>query len=495
MQWLCQPLAAYEGCQKNYDLWFVLIFASLVRKKYMARCATLCETSLCAWPSPLIISDDGSNRPRLSNLISATVDEPGRQERITLAILVWGFWIISIVWLLALVYNLVSIQRAPRLPRNDTQPLSAREATDHRATEKDGAPLVSILVPARNEAARVLTRSIRSMLAQDYPNFEVIAVDDRSTDNTLDLLEEIAARDSRLKVIRGRSLPPGWIGKPWALEQARRESLGAWLLATDADVIFHPTLLRQAVNLAEAEFYDALTLAPAVSSDSFWAKLVMPVAGWMIMLVYPVWRVNNPQSEVALGVGGFFLMRRDAHDHIGGYEAIRADVTDDLNTARLFKRAGFKLHLAAAPTLLWTPMYANLKELFEGFGKNAFVGAGSSAARAVLSGMLNLALTVAPLITALVAFAIMFIEGSRDLLPLALAASTAYLSLVAAFTPVYKETSTPTIFALLSFLAHALMVIILFHSMWRMMTGRGVVWKSRNLYRKGAQDSTIDPSD
>jgi chlorobactene glucosyltransferase len=402
---------------------------------------------------------------------------------------------ISIAWLGALVYNVLSIRRAPRLPRDESRPATARASVEEASGESGVGPLVSILVPARNEGARVLTQSIRSMLAQDYPNFEVVAVDDRSTDDTLELLEEVARADARLKVIRGRALPAGWIGKPWALEQAKRVARGEWLLATDADVVFHPTVLSLAMRLAEAEHYDALTLAPDVSSDSFWARLVMPVAGWMIMLVYPVRRVNDPRSEVALGVGGFFLMRRTAHDHVGGYEAIRADVTDDLNTARLLKRAGFRLHLAAAPALLWTPMYANLKELFEGFGKNAFVGSGSSAVRAALSGTLDLALTVAPLVTALIAFTIILVGGSGVLLPLALAASAAYLSLVAAFAPVYKETRTPTGFALLSFLAHAVMVMILFHSTWRMITGRGVVWKSRNLYRASAADSTPDPGD
>jgi chlorobactene glucosyltransferase len=445
------------------------------------------------------ITGSRSGERHLSNLKSATIEESGSQERITLTILIWAFYIIATAWLCALAYNVFSVKRAPRLPRNESSNASsfarARANSEERSAEFSNASRVSILVPARNEAGRVLIQSVRSMLAQDYPNFEVIAVDDRSTDNTLELLEEVARGDSRLKVVRGSSLPAGWIGKPWALEQAKRESRGEWLLATDADIIFHPTVLRQAMNLAEAEYYDALTLVPDVSTNSFWAKLVMPVAGWMIMMVYPVWRVNNPRSEVALGVGGFFLMRRAAHDEVGGYEAIRADVTDDLNTARLLKRARFRLHLAAAPTMLWTPMYANLKELFEGFGKNAFVGSGSSAARAALSGTLDLVFTVAPLVTALIAFAIIVIKGSSDLLPLALAATAAYVSLVLAFAPVYKETRTPISFALLTFLAHAVMVMILFHSTWRMMTGRGVVWKSRNLYKASAPDSTLDSSD
>ena len=209
----------------------------------------------------------------------------------------------------------------------------------------------------------------------------------------------------------------------------------------------------------------------------------MPIAGWLIMFLYPVWRVNDPQSEAALGVGGFMLMRREAHEIAGGYAAIRADVTDDLNTARLLKRAGFRLHLAAAPDLISTPMYSNLRELFEGFGKNAFAGSGASALRAIAGASGIISFTLAPLLIALTASAIYFIDpGAGHLLSIAVAGFAAYLGLAASFVPVYLETKIPAGYAFLSFLGHCLMALILLHSTWRMLTGRGVVWKSRTLY-------------
>lgn len=380
------------------------------------------------------------------------------------------------MWLLALAYNLVSIRTGPRLTRNGS-----------RAGGAADAPLVSVLVPARNEAGRILAESVRSMLAQDYPRFEVIAVDDRSSDSTLEILREIAREDARLTVIRGEPLPAGWIGKPWAMEQARRASGGEWLLATDADMTFDASALRLAMNLALSEGYDALTLAPNITSSSFWGRLVMPIAGWLILLLYPVWKVNDPRSDVALGIGGFLLMRRAAHDHVGGYEAIRADVTDDLSTARLLKRAGFRLHLAAAPDLISTPMYSNLRELFEGFGKNAFVGSGGSALRAIAGAVGVVSFTTAPLLIALVATAIWLIDPRAvALLPVALAGFAAYLALVASFVPLYLETKLPPGYAFLSFLGHGLMALILLSSTWRVLTGRGVVWKSRNLYAPAA---------
>jgi chlorobactene glucosyltransferase len=324
------------------------------------------------------------------------------------------------------------------------------------------------------------------MLAQDYPAFEVLAVDDRSTDSTPDLLAEIAREDSRLTVIQGEPLPGGWVGKPWALEQARRASRGEWILATDADMIFEPSVLRLAMGLALAEGLDCVTLAPRITTGSFWGRLIMPVAGWLIMLLYPVRKVNDPESDVALGIGGFLLMRREAHDLVGGYEAIRGDVTDDLNTARLLKRAGFRLHLAAAPELISTPMYSNLREIFEGFGKNSFAGSGESALRAVAGAVGAFSLTSAPLLIVLIASIVYLIDPSaKGLLSIALAGLAAYLALAASFVPVYLETKAPPAYAFLSFLGHGLMALILLHSTWRTVTGRGVVWKSRNLYGPG----------
>jgi chlorobactene glucosyltransferase len=292
-------------------------------------------------------------------------------------------------------------------------------------------------------------------------------------------------------VVQGEPLPSGWIGKPWALEQARHASRGEWILATDADMIFDPSALRLAMNLALNEGYDAVTLAPNITSDSFWGRLVMPIAGWLIMFLYPVWRVNDPRSDVALGIGGFLLVRRAAHERVGGYEAIRADVTDDLNTARLLKRAGFRLHLAAAPELISTPMYSNLRELFEGFGKNAFAGSGGSALRAIAGAVGLVSFTSAPLLIALTATVIYFTgHEAGPLLSVALAGFAAYLALAASFVPLYVETKLPPGYAFLSFLGHGLMALILLSSTWRMLTGRGVVWKSRNLYA-----STADAED
>jgi hypothetical protein len=229
------------------------------------------------------------------------------------------------------------------------------------------------------------------------------------------------------------------------------------------------------MGLAQSRGCAAVTLVPGFCSESFWARLVMPVIGWAISLFYPFWLVNNQRSRVALGVGGFFLARRGALDQVGGYEAIRGEVVDDLRMAQLIKRAGFRLYLASAYDLLQTPMYSSLAEIFEGMGKNSFAGVGSSLPLAILSALANLMATTAP---AVFAIALPLLGESK----LALSALLAYFSMAISFVPVYVEARVSPLYAPLSFLANVILVLILVISTWRVVTGRGVTWKSRRLY-------------
>jgi chlorobactene glucosyltransferase len=400
--------------------------------------------------------------------------------------ILWTFWIISLIWIGALIYNVACAQLAPYVPR-------VRKVDFETAAldfELGRAPLVSVLVPARNEAQRILAKSLRSMLAQDYPAYEVIVVDDRSSDDTLSILNEIAAGDNRLKVVSGTPLPEGWLGKAWALHQAAQVSRGQWLLATDADMIFSSDALSQSVSVVVREGYDALSLIPALGSQGFWERVVMPVAGWSILMLYPFWRVNSPRSKVALGAGGFFLIRRTALDQVGGYAAVRREVVEDVATARLLKANGLRLNLSAGPSVCSTPMYTGLRDLFEGFSKNAFAGSGSSVTRVLLLSFMNLVLAAAPAITSICALsALAFTGGRHGGGPLA-AAGAAYLTMVLSFVPVYSRAKVPVQYALWAWLANLIMILILLSSTWRIVTGRGVSWKSRNLYPRPSDEST-----
>src|SRR5215510_8139901 len=152
-------------------------------------------------------------------------------------IVISALWLVAFAWLVILILTLHGLSRQrPLLP-----------TTNLRLTASD-APLVSILVPARNEEHRVLEACIRSILAQDYGKFEVIAVDDCSTDTTGAILENLAKSDARLRLIHGQELPLGWLGKPHSMQQALNHAGGEWILATDADMIFEPSALRTALD-------------------------------------------------------------------------------------------------------------------------------------------------------------------------------------------------------------------------------------------------------
>jgi chlorobactene glucosyltransferase len=319
------------------------------------------------------------------------------------------------------------------------------------------------------------------MARQDYPNLEIVAVDDRSTDRTFDVLEQMARSEPRLRVVRGEALPPGWLGKPWALEQAKRAARGSWVLATDADIVFAPQAVRAGLSAAFRRRLDAISLVPVALGDSLLTRVALPVAAWMIAMAFPLTKTNDPESPVALGCGAFMLMRREALDAAGGYEAIRAEVADDLATARALKEAGRRFRLESGLDLLRTPMYTSLGELWHGFSKNAFVGAGHSLAAAARDGAIDLLVAVAPPVIAVAAFALWLGAGVPEAMPVAIAALAAYAASVAAFLPVYGALGQPRLLALLAPLGHLVMVLVLANSTFRHLSGRGVPWKGQKV--------------
>ena len=174
-------------------------------------------------------------------------------------------------------------------------------------------PFVSILVPARNEVT-ALPDLLASLLALDYPNFEIIFVDDNSVDGTGALAEEWSRRPEargRLRVIHNRQLPQDWSGKVYALHLAARAAQGEWLLATDADVVFHPRALRLAVDLALARGAALLSLTPYFEYGTFWEKVVLPAFSMLLFALFPLRRVNDPGSPRAIAAGAFILMRAE----------------------------------------------------------------------------------------------------------------------------------------------------------------------------------------
>ncbi len=389
-------------------------------------------------------------------------------------VLVLIAWAIVLLWLIGALLTLHGFREQKSL----------ESAGASEALMKGDAPAVSVLVPARNEEGRVLPACIRSILSQDYGRFEVVAVNDRSTDATGSILHAIARADARLRVVDGVEPPPGWLGKPHAMQQALDASEGEWVLATDADMIFEPAALRTAVTHALDNNYDAVTLVPHIVCLTFWERVFMPVFGWFILLAAPVQRVNNPSRREAMGVGGFFLLRKEWLLRVGGYRALRGEVAEDLRLAELLKQAGARLRIEYAPTLVSTRMYPTFRGIWEGFSKNLFAGAQFSLFWTILGGVGILLGVVAPLLAAVACAIALLIGAPVEWLGLLVPALLVWVIQVATFAAVNLTFKTPIAYALTVPLGHALFVAILFNSAFRIATGSGVTWKGRKLYER-----------
>jgi chlorobactene glucosyltransferase len=247
------------------------------------------------------------------------------------------------------------------------------------------APDLSIIVPARNEA-RQIEQCIRSLLAQDYPHFEVIVVDDRSDDDTAAIVERIAAEDPRLQLISGKPLPSGWVGKPWALQQGAQHARGEWLLFTDADTIHEPNAATASLVYARAHNLDVLSVLTEQLMVTPAERIFLPTILWIIAFaIGSLDAINDPANESALFNGQYILALRRVYREIGGHEAVRGEIAEDLELARFLKRDGrFRTALVGASGLVRVRMYHTFGEIWNGFVKNFWVGARNQRALATI---------------------------------------------------------------------------------------------------------------
>ena len=259
----------------------------------------------------------------------------------------------------------------------------------------DDPPMVSVCVPARNEE-RGIQACLLSLLKQDYPNFEVIVVNDHSTDRTGELIRHLAEKNSRLIALEGADLPEGWLGKPFALYQAFQKAKGEILLFTDADPVFEPHALSTAVFTLQERDLDALTLMPKAEFGSFWERAVQPVIFGFIASLTRFKNVNNPDHKSAMGFGAFLMFKRSAYETIGGHAGGKADVLEDVLIAKRLKKAGLKLLVADAKCLFSIRMYYGLREIWTGWRKNMFLAMKRSVTRAMYYVFMVLAFLLTP---------------------------------------------------------------------------------------------------
>jgi chlorobactene glucosyltransferase len=399
-----------------------------------------------------------------------------KKSRLSFARLLLWTHVISIIGF----YIVLWFRTNPKRGEGRDQKQPARPQTLATST-----PSVSIIVPARNEE-RNIRRCITSLLEQDYNNFEVIVVDDDSTDGTAHILDEIAREHphgDRLWVLRLRELPRGWAGKPHALHAGTREAHSDWLLFTDADTWHAPEALRTALAQAINEDVDLFTLYSEQQLTGFWNKVLMPLVFTGINMQYPVKQVNDPNSPVAIANGQYILLRRAVYEQLGGYARpdLRATLLDDRDLAIVVKSNGFRLRLDNSKGLIRTWMYEGLDEIWRGWRKNAFIGSRGGLPFVFLM-LLGLPMTaIVPFVLPLLAL-LRARKGKVARGEFALAGTLELAALLAYRTWLNQHMHVPWYYVFTHPLAAALFEGILAESAWRVLTRKGVDWRGRQYY-------------
>ena len=372
-------------------------------------------------------------------------------------------WLIPGAYLLLLA--VIVVRYARRGPRLADYPPQA------------SGPLVSVIIPARNEAENI-ARCVRSVLTAAYAPFEVIVVDDRSSDGTGEIVERLAATaeaGGRLRLLRGAELPPGWFGKPWAVVQGHRAARGEVLLFTDADTAHTPQLLPRTVAVLEREQVDLVSLLARQEMVSFWERLVQPhVFLALASRVGDLRRVCRTRVVWdAIAAGQYILTRRAAYEAVGTHEVVRNTVTEDVALAQAYARAGRDIFLVHAVEFMATRMYKSLGEIVERWLKNLALGVPLMLPPIAVVRRLAPYVMWLPVLAWVVPPIVWALTGSP------VAAATTVIS-VLIWAEVYRREGAPLWYVLLYPLGAIMVAFIMLRSAWR--GGRRVEWRGR-VYR------------
>jgi chlorobactene glucosyltransferase len=380
------------------------------------------------------------------------------------------------IWLLAALPWLIAPIALAWRSRRDA-PIATTVAT--------GDELVSIIVPARNEA-RNIEPCMRSILGTTWANFELIVVNDHSTDGTGEIARRAALGDARVRVIDAPDLPQGWFGKQWACHQGQLVAGGRKLLFTDADTRHGPEIVGRALQSMKERHADMLSAMPTQVYGTFWERLLMPMVIAIIVARYgDVEEMNkstNPLNKIANGQ--FILISREWYDRIGGHAGVRGNVAEDLRMAQEVCRAGGSMQLVDGRGFISTRMYEGLRELMRGWGKNIYAAGRDTLPFGPLGQAIVRAITPLPPLGHVIPF-VLGAAASVGLLPLSVLwwALTCYLAWVAFWAAVYIEHDVPLWYSLLHPVANVIMFVLVAGAAWR---GTKVEWKGRQYISRHA---------
>ncbi|HTP89940.1 MAG TPA: glycosyltransferase family A protein [Bryobacteraceae bacterium] len=331
--------------------------------------------------------------------------------------------------------------------------------------EPESAPMVSVVIAARDEE-RHMERALTSVLCQDYPNYEVIVVDDRSADRTGAILDRMASEDGRLRIVHVTGLPPGWLGKNHALHIGASRASGEFILFSDADVVMDASVLRRAMRYAGEHELDHLAIAPNIVPHGMLFNALLGVFGLLFNLFTRPWEARDPKSAHHIGIGAFNLVRAAAYRGAGGHEPIAMRPDDDIKLGKLIKGRGGRQDLVFGGRLITVDWYDSARAMIRGLTKNMFAGLEYSVPAA-------LAAAAGPVIAGLWPFAALFLTAGPARL---LNALVVVLSL-AVFIAAVSEMKIPPLCALVLPLAAATFSYVLLRSTVVTLRNDGIDWR------------------
>jgi chlorobactene glucosyltransferase len=378
--------------------------------------------------------------------------------------------ILSIFILCALiVMAVISIANTLSFPR--LKPISPEKS-----------PFISLLVPARDESA-VIGETVQRLLRQDYPHYELLLLDDASSDGTLEVAMQAAGDDPRLRLFQGQPLPTGWTGKNWACHQLAQAARGEVLVFTDADVRWEPGALRSLAGWMRRTHAETFSVWPTQETVTWSERLVVPMMNFAILAYLPELGVRyTPWKSMAAANGQCLAFRREAYIGCGGHVAVRSNIVEDVALARRAKAQGLRLVMALGEGQIGGRMYTSWQEVRDGFAKNILAGHGDLPAILILAALFHWVVFIVPWI---LLAAILTAGNSSLLTPLAMIVlGFGVRALSAALPPdlpAGANLSQRLLGALLLPVSVVMMSIIAWQSLWWHYHQGGPQWKGRTV--------------
>ena len=346
-------------------------------------------------------------------------------------------------------------------------------------------PRLSVLIAGKDEEANI-EQAVRTALEQDYPNFELIVVNDRSTDRTGEILERLKAEigNGRMQVVHIDRLPEGWFGKNHAMHRGVELATGEWLCFGDADCRQTSTkTFSMAMRHAIEWNIDFLSILPGLETQSFWERVIQPVCGALMVFWFHPRKVNDPRDPAAYANGAFMLMRRSCYDTIGGHEAVRTQVNEDMHMARLAKERGQRLVVVQSGDLYVVRMYSRLKDIWRGWSR-IFYGCFGTFRRLRITLLVLVLMTIFPFLSLLVSATAVAIRGlDAPGWPIVLAASIVYFIVQqSVITRFYRLSKANPWLAPTWFLGACFSVGMLINAMLKLKGRTGLHWRG-SVYR------------